>query len=205
VNDLTGFVLAGGKSSRMGSDKAFLTLGPESLLDRALRLLASVTQDVRIVGDKIKFATYAPTVIEDVYPQRGPLGGIHAALSRSPSELNLILATDMPLIKPEFLVYLTAQARNTATVVTVPNAGGGFQPLCAVYCRQFAELAEESLRGGNNKIDVLFAKTTVQVITEEQLSARGFSAAMFRNLNTKEDLEWARGVRDPESGPRHEL
>jgi molybdenum cofactor guanylyltransferase len=181
----------------MGTDKAFLRWGQESLLDRALRLAASVTQDVRIVGEAKKFANYAQTVIEDVFPQRGPLGGIHAALCQTPSDLNLILAVDMPLIKPEFLAYLTAQACNSTAIVTVSNAFGGFQPLCALYRRKFADLAEESLRAGKNKIDVLFAKTSTQVIREEQLIAAGFSPEMFRNLNSPEDLELAKGSSNP--------
>jgi len=176
----------------MGTDKAFLRFGQESLLDRALRLAASVTQDIRIVGDPKKFANLSHPVIEDVYPQRGPLGGIHAAFCQTPSELNLILAVDMPLVTPAFLVYLIAQARRSAAVVTVPNAFGGFQPLCAVYRREFADLAEESLHAGKNKIDPLFVRTSTQVITEEQLLSAGFSPEMFRNLNTPEDIVQAR-------------
>ena len=157
-------------------------------MDRALRLAGSVTQDVRIVGDPQKFANSSHTVIEDVYFQRGPLGGIHAALYQTPSDLNLMLAVDMPFIKPEFLVYLAAQARNSTAMVTVPYICGGFQPLCAVYRRKFAELAEDSLRAGKNKIDALFTENTTQVISAEQLLSAGFSAEMFRNLNTPEDL-----------------
>jgi len=198
VSEITGFILAGGKSSRMGTDKAFLRFGQECLLDRALRLAASVTQDIRIVGNPKKLAKLSHPVIEDVYPQRGPLGGIHAALCQTPSELNLILAVDMPFIKPEFLVYLTGQARRSAAVVTVPNAFGGLQPLCAVYRRKFADLAEESLHAGKNKIDVLFAGTSTQVITEEQMLSAGFSPEMFRNLNTPEDLALMRSFSDPE-------
>lgn len=205
MSDLTAFVLAGGKSSRMGRDKAFLVLGKESLLDRALRLVGGLTNDVRIVGDKNKFAKYAHNVIEDVYPNCGPLGGIHAALRGTPSDLNLILAVDMPVMRPEFLACLTAQARNTSAVVTVPHVGGRFQPLCAVYRREFADVAEAALRKGKNKIDVLFEQTSVQVIGEEQLIAAGFSPEMFRNVNTPEDLELARSFHERESGSGHEL
>ena len=86
---MTAFVLAGGKSSRMGSDKAFLELAGRSLLNRALDLARAVVPDVRIVGDAGKFAAFAPTV-SDIYPARGPLGGIHAALTNSTTESNLI-------------------------------------------------------------------------------------------------------------------
>jgi molybdopterin-guanine dinucleotide biosynthesis protein A len=193
VNDLTVFVLAGGKSRRMGTDKAYLRLGNEVLLDRAIKLAGSVADEVRIVGDAEKFASCTRLVTEDIYRERGPLGGIHAALSGTVSELNLMLAVDMPFLEPRFLTYLIAQARESGAIVTVPNAGGGFQPLCAVYRREFAEVAEDSLRAGRNKIDALFSKVSTRIIGEEELARTGFSLEMFRNLNTPEDLKRARG------------
>ncbi len=190
---MTAFVLAGGKSSRMGSDKAFLQLGEETLLSRALKVAAAVAQEVRIVGDAKKFAAFGQ-VVEDVYRDRGPLGGIHAALSSSATEWNLMLAVDLPFIEPEFFRYVLLRARESDATVTVPRAGGGLQPLCAVYHRKFAEVAEESLRDGKNKIDWLFAKVETRVIEEDELARAGFSAEMFRNVNTPEELEMAKSL-----------
>jgi len=76
-------------------------------------------------------------------------------------------------------------------MVTVPQVGGKIQPLCAVYRREFLELAERALQKGENKIDRLFSEENTRVIGEEELSEAGFSAEMFRNLNTPEDLERA--------------
>jgi len=192
VKGLTAYVLAGGKSTRMGADKAFLRFGDETLIEHAVRLARTVAENVGIVGDSRKFAAFSAAVVEDVYRSRGPLGGIHAALSASESELNLVLAVDMPLMKSDFLSYLVAQARESRAIVTVPHAGGSFQPLCAVYGKNFAELAKESLEAGNNKIDPLFRKVSTRIIAEEELLRAGFSAELFRNLNTPEDLESAR-------------
>jgi molybdopterin-guanine dinucleotide biosynthesis protein A len=203
VNDgaelgVTAFVLAGGKSARMGSDKAFLQLGDETLLSRALKVAGAVTGEVWIVGDAKKFAVFG-RVIEDVYHDRGPLGGIHAALSNSATELNLMLAVDLPFVGPEFLEYLLLRARESGAMVTVPRAGGGLQPLCAAYRRRFAEVAEQSLREGKNKIDSLFATVETRVIEEDELVRAGFSAGMFRNLNTPEELEKAKRLRSGRS------
>jgi len=187
-SDVTAFVLAGGKSTRMGADKAFVRLGNETFLDRALKLARAVADEVRIVGDTKKFAGFNCAVVEDVYRDCGPLGGIHAALNSSRSELNLVLAVDLPLMRPEFLDYLIRQARDVGAIVSVPNAAGGLQPLCAVYRREFAAIADESLRAGKNKIDPLFAKVRAQVIEEGELVRAGFSAEMFRNVNTPGDL-----------------
>jgi molybdenum cofactor guanylyltransferase len=190
--DVTAFILAGGKSARMGADKAFVTLNGRTLLVRALELARSVASEVRIVGDPAKFAAFAP-VVEDVFRDCGPLGGIHAALRTSQSELNLILAVDVPFVSATLLQYLILRARDSASAtVTVAQAGGGWQPLCAIYRREFAEAAEEALLAGHYKIDKLFEATLTQLITEEELKAAGLSSNMFRNLNTREELEAAR-------------
>jgi molybdopterin-guanine dinucleotide biosynthesis protein A len=190
---VTAFVLAGGKSSRMGSDKAFLRLGDETFLSHALRVAGAASGDVRIVGDAKKFAAFG-RVVEDVYRDRGPLGGIHAALVSSATELNLMLAVDLPFVRSEFLEYLLLRARESAAMVTVPQAGGGLQPLCAAYRRGFAEVAEPSLREGKNRIDLLFATVETRVIEEDEWMRAGFSGEMFRNLNTPEELEKAQGL-----------
>ena len=189
---VTAFVLAGGKSSRMGSDKAFLRLGEETLLSQALKTAGAVAGEVRIVGDASKFAAFG-RIVEDVYRDRGPLGGIHAALSSTTTDLNLMLAVDLPFVGLKFLKYLLGRARESGATVTVPRAGSGLQPLCAVYRRGFVDVAEPSLRAGKNRIDSLFAKAATCVIEENELVKAGFSSEMFRNLNTPEEFEMARG------------
>ena len=94
-----GFVLAGGKSSRMGTggDKAFLEFGGQTLLDRALTVMGEVCDRVAIVGDPARFTNYG-SVVADIFQGCGPLGGIHAALVHPPAELNLMLAVDMPFV-----------------------------------------------------------------------------------------------------------
>ena len=187
---LTGFILAGGRSTRMGADKAFVPLQGRPLLAGAIELAGAVTADVRIVGSAEKFASFGP-VVEDVFRDSGPLGGIHAALRNSSTDLNLILAVDLPFVSSAFLKYLVARARQSAAVVTVARASGGWQPLCAVYRREFADAAEKALRAGQFKIDALFDSVTTQVITETELEEAGFSVTIFRNLNTREELEAA--------------
>ncbi len=176
----------------MGADKAFVTLDGRTLLARALELARAVTADVRIVGDAVKFAAFAP-VVEDVFRECGPLGGIHAALRASTAELNLMLAVDLPFVTSELLRYLIARARGSDAIVTVARAGGGWQPLGAVYRREFANAAEKALRQGRYKIDTLFDPQRTQVIGEEELKDAGFSGEMFRNLNSPEELARAGG------------
>jgi len=189
--DLTAFILAGGNSTRMGTDKAFAMLNGRSLLARALGVCRTITSEVWIVGDRKKFAPFAP-VVEDVFPGCGPLAGIHAALRASGTDLNLVLAVDLPFVSPALLHFLVAHARQDAAIVTLPRAGKGWQPLCAVYRRAFAHAAETALRAGRYKIDALFDPALTRAIGEEELRNAGFSPEVFRNLNTPEELADAR-------------
>jgi len=190
MQDVTAYILAGGKSSRMGADKALLEFEGETLLARTLRKARSVAGRVCIVGAREKFELYGP-VIEDVYADRGPLAGIHAALQATTTELNLVMAVDLPFLPESALKYLLEQARACDAVVTIPRIGGFRQTLCAVYRLEFAELAEESLRSGRNKIDPLYEQTSVRVLEEEELAEVDIEASMFENLNTPQDLERA--------------
>ena len=188
--DLSAFILAGGRSTRMGTDKAFVVLYGRTLLARMLDLARQATSNVHIVGDPVKFGPFAP-VIDDIFPGCGPLGGIHAALRSSTTELNVILAVDVPFVSFALLDYFIFRAKNSDANVTLARAAGGFQPLCAVYRRRFADSAEDALRAGRYKIDALFDRTSTQVIEETELEAAGFSPRIFRNVNTPEELAQA--------------
>ena len=194
-----GFVLAGGKSSRMGTntDKAFLDFRGQTLLDRALTVMGEVCDRVTIVGDPAKFSKYGSTqygpVVSDIFPGCGPLAGIHAALTHSTAELNLMLAVDMPFVSQELLAFLFAAAEKSGAVITVPRTSKGFQPLCAIYRCDFAATAEQALRIGNYKIDAAFSGVSMRVIEEAELAAAGFCNQSFFNVNTPQDRVAAEG------------
>jgi molybdenum cofactor guanylyltransferase len=189
---VTAFVLAGGKSSRMGADKAFLKFQKTTLLDCAIGIARLAADNVYISGPREKFGSEA---IEDIFPNCGPLGGIHAALKSSPSQLNLVLAVDLPFIEADFLRYLLrqteAEAKAGAPLAVVPRAARGWQPLCAVYHKDFAEAAEKALRENRFKIDWLFSQVPVLPVEEAEIFKAGFSPGMFDNLNTREEFELA--------------
>lgn len=172
----------------MGRDKSALDLNGKTLLQAMREKAYAVTDDVRIVGSRERFGSEA---IEDIFPDRGPLGGIHAALKQSTSELNLMLAVDLPFLETKFLEFLIAEAKRSGAVVSVPRTQQGWQPLCAVYYGSFAKLAEEALRAGRNKIDALFERTSLRVIDEKEIISGGYSLEMFENLNTPEDFSRA--------------
>ena len=205
--NLTGFVLAGGKSTRMGRDKAALALNGRTLLEHALGVLGQVTSEVCILGSKQLYANHGARVIEDIYVGCGPLGGIHTALSQTRTDFNLIIAVDTPFLVPEFLSFMAERAMTARAVVTTPEIGGYRQPLCSVYSREFLTIAEEALiapkkhsppsrgeteKSRDYKIVPLFPEGGTLVINEAELARFAFTPDMFENLNTPEDLERAR-------------
>ena len=190
-SQLSGFVLAGGKSTRMGQDKASVTLKGLTLLEHALAVLREVCRDVAILGKQELYGSIGP-VYEDIFPGCGPLGGIHTALSNSQTPFNLIIAVDTPFLASEFLSYLADRAIESGAIVTTPEIDDYTQPLCTVYSLDFRPIAEQALRQGNYKIVPLFPKDRTLAIKEAELRQFAFAADMFENLNTPEDLARAR-------------
>jgi molybdopterin-guanine dinucleotide biosynthesis protein A len=175
----------------MGADKAFLKFQDATLLERAVGISRSVCDNVLVCGPREKFGAEA---IEDVFPDCGPLGGIHAALKSSLSDWNLILAVDLPFVTADFLRYLLRQTEASEAglpLAVVPRAAGGWQPLCALYRRQLADAAEKALQQKRYKIDRLFAEVAVRAVEEAEILQAGFSLKMFDNLNTREEFELA--------------
>ncbi len=174
----------------MGTDKAFLRLGNSTLLDHAITVAKEVCDAVVLVGDRERLDPYG-LVVEDVFPGRGPLAGIHAALSSGQAaELNLFLAVDLPGMPSRLLRCLLKLAKESGAVVTVPRANGYDQPLCAVYRREFLAVAEKSLQVGRNKIDPLFAEVSTRIVEEEEIKQLGFPSDIFDNVNTPADWDF---------------
>ena len=170
----------------MGTDKALLSFAEQTLLERALHTAAAVATTVFIVGPCERYAQYGD-VVEDVFPDCGPLGGIHAALCITQTELNLMLSVDTPLMSPDFLSWLLDRARASRELIVVPEVLGGLQPLAAAYRRPLRVVAEQRLKNRDYKIADLFSLAPTRYISEAEVVAAGFSPTIFRNVNTSEE------------------
>lgn len=199
LTGVEGCILAGGRSTRMGRDKALLPFGGRPLLEHMLEVAASVVAPVRIAGDPQALA-YAD-VLPDAFAGQGPLAGIHTALRASRAPFTLVLAVDMPFLSREFLRFLVTQAQGSAALVTAPRLEDGWQPLCAVYRAEFLPHAERALQAGRNRVDALYAEMPVQEISAASLQERGFTADLFRNLNTPQDWDAAQAELQERAAP----
>ena len=178
-----GFVLAGGKSSRMGTDKALLRLDGVTLLERIARAVQEAVGSVAVVGDPLRYRAFGYPVIEDAVCDSGPLAGIQAALASSKADWNLVVACDMPGVTADGLRELVEIARNVPEGdVVVPYFEGRPQPLCALYHRRAHSAIEHALRLGRLKIMDAIAGLRIRTLPMS-------GEELFRNVNTPE--EWS--------------
>src|SRR4051812_19305281 len=161
--DITAFILAGGKSSRMGQEKAFLDLRGKQLIEYSIKSARHITDEIFIVGPRDSFMAYG-RVIGDIFLNAGPLGGIHAALKKTRTDYNLMLPVDTPFIDNDFLAFMVAEARSGTATVTVPKTRDGLHPLNAVYRQRFLPLAEAALKEGQYKLDRAFPPNGIRVL-----------------------------------------
>jgi molybdenum cofactor guanylyltransferase len=182
----------------MGSDKAFLELSGKTLIQRTCELAASVADSVSLVGPAEKLSPFG-LVIPDIYPHRGPLGGLYSALSATQTDLNLILAVDLPLLTRDFLLNFRALAEGEAAMAVVPRVGNRLQPLCAFYKTDVVGEAERLLSSGLNKLEALFDNVSLRVVEANEIQRLGGSPEMFLNVNSPEDYERAKRILEQRS------
>jgi molybdopterin-guanine dinucleotide biosynthesis protein A len=185
---LTAFVLAGGRSSRMGQDKALLKLHDGYLIDHPIKVLRQVTPDVRIIGDPQKYGFLDLPVTPDCIESRGPLSGIYSALKASPSFFSIVVGCDMPKVSLSFLKLLLAKT-SLGDAVMMKFDDGLVEPLCSVYSKGCLQAIEESFRRQQYKISQVFRSITVAYVLEAEISGLGLSREIFTNVNTTEDWE----------------
>jgi molybdenum cofactor guanylyltransferase len=176
-------VLAGGKSSRMGRDKALLPFRGGALAGHVAATVAAAAGSVVLIGDPQKYAHLGYAVLPDRRPGAGPVGGIESALSYTAADWNLVLACDMPAMPAEFLRGLMDAAERAGADALVPaGPTGRLEPLSAVYHRRCRETLCRALDAGVRKVTDALAGLEVARFAVD-------NAACFENLNTPE--EWA--------------
>lgn len=178
--DATAIVLAGGKSSRMGVDKAMLPILGKPMIEHIVQQLQPHFRQVLISANDIeKFAFLKLDIIPDKQPGYGPLMGIASALSVSAHDVNVVIACDMPSLNIEFLRSIIHQA-NGYDCVTPVNSTGHYEPLLAVYRKSVLPFAYTVLDSDNPKIARIFEHCTVRFVSLPQDS-------LAQNINTLDD------------------
>jgi len=189
--DLTGLVLAGGASQRMGHDKAFLELGGQPLIQIAIERMMVICGEVIIVaGEVSSYEGLGVAVVRDSFQDVGVLGGLHAGLAASSHELALAVGCDMPFLKPEVLRAFATWAEGYDVALLRHN--GYVEPLHGAYRRTCLSPIESAIRAGKRRIISFFPQVRVRTVTPEDLTSIDPELDSFRNLNTPEEWEAAK-------------
>lgn len=182
VLPVAGFVLAGGRSTRMGRDKALLLLEGKTLIERAVAKLGNVCSTVAIAGGAENLAKYG-RIMGDPMPGCGPLGGLVAALESTESEWNIFLPVDAPLITVGFVRSLAERCLASTAAVVMPLVEERAEPLCAAYHRDALPGLRMALACGRYKVtNAAEAAGRVEYFDVED------GAAQFTNLNRPEEF-----------------
>ena len=193
--DISGIVLAGGRSLRLGREKVSETVGNKSLLERAILRLSSLVSDIIIVvateQSFLQFIDYPKLrVVADVYHGKGPLGGIYTGLAASDSFHSLVVASDMPFLNQNLLSYMMHLAPSFDLVI--PRLGDMVEPLHTVYSQNCLTHIEQLLRQNNLGALELISRVNVRYVDVMEINRFDPEHLSFFNINTEEDLKKAR-------------
>jgi molybdenum cofactor guanylyltransferase len=186
--NITGIILAGGKNSRMGVNKAFLKIEEMRLIDNILAIYQRIFSEIIIVtNDPLSYKELScAVVVSDIYKGKGPLGGIYTGLFYAVNDYSFIAACDMPYLNKDFILYMIEQAGKNDIIV--PELPDGFQALHAIYSRRCLPAIKKMILADKLKIAGLYKDMRLLRITEEKIKPFNTDGRLFININTPEDL-----------------
>lgn len=189
--NITGIILAGGKSSRMGIKKSFLKLGDKLIIELIADLMKSLFKEVIIITNTPNEYEFLKLVLyKDIYVGKGVLGGIHSGLTHSKTEKNFIISCDIPLMSKEMIEYIINY--KTGKSIIFCEAAGYHQPLAGVYKKNVIAKIEKEISGNNKAIDESFhhflKKVNTEIIHPQELPF--YNDELFFNVNNPDDYKY---------------
>ncbi|MCC7213144.1 MAG: molybdenum cofactor guanylyltransferase [Candidatus Brocadia sp.] len=185
---MTAIILAGGKSRRMGFNKAFLPYDKKTFIEHQIVRLKTIFDEIIIsANDADIYAHLNLPVVSDIMPEKGPLGGICAGLIRASSHHAFVIACDMPFVYENVILHLKEQIDDYDVVV--PQTSRGLEPLHAFYSRNCIQPIRRCLDEGKLRIIDFFAEVKVRIVHEQELKGLGGTTPSLTNLNTPEEYQ----------------
>jgi molybdopterin-guanine dinucleotide biosynthesis protein A len=185
---VSGIVLAGGQSSRLGTDKSFINVNGQSLIERIVAKLSRLSDDVIIVTNSPEqYDHLEARLVGDIYPGKGVLGGLYSGLRAAINTYSLVVACDMPFLDLNLLRYMILLARGHDVVI--PRIGGFLEPLHAIYSKSCLEPIDRLLARGELKIIDFFSEVRVRYVEEGEVDIFDPQHLSFFNVNIPSDLE----------------
>jgi molybdenum cofactor guanylyltransferase len=195
-NKITGIILSGGKSIRMGQNKAFIQIEGVPIIKRIYDLFEELFQEVIIVtNQKNLFSNFDSKIYSDLIPNKGALGGLYTGIFLSSFQYSFCVACDMPFVKKTLVQYLIKNIVDEDVIV--PRTKDGLQPLHAVYSKNCIDPLGRMIEEGKSKIIDFYHLVKVRILDEKDFLCLDPGRESFINVNTPEELLSVR--RDKES------
>lgn len=191
---MTSIILAGGKSLRLGQSKALQAIGGKSLIQWVVDHLAILSTEIIIAtahGEAIPCSSAVRIkTVADIYPRKGPLGGIYSGLIASSSSQAIVVGCDTPFLSVSLLEYMTQTLADSD--IALPRIGEMVEPLCAVYSKNCLAPIQELLEQNELGISKLFSMVKVKYVEEAEINSFDPEHLSFFNINSQDDLTRAR-------------
>ena len=178
-------ILAGGKSSRMGEDKALLEYNGKHFIEKIAEELSFFDEKIIARGNNSALTEVMDSswqIVPDIYPEHGPMGGLHAALKKCESEAMFVVTCDMPLMTGELAKRICTEEFEDAIIMV--SEDGKFHPLCGIYRKNLYKSMEENLKQDNNRMMAVLRKCEVKYVELSKEESR-----QLANVNTREDFQ----------------
>lgn len=184
MSEITGIILAGGKSERMGTDKGLLVLNGKTFISHIYDAMKPIVGDnIMVVSSNADYDTFGYNRIEDLIADKGPVGGLYTALKQSKTKFNLVLSVDVPLVSTELLAWLL-ENHHESYLMTQVQSNDKASPLIAVYDRAVRIPLGERLAGNQLKLRGLLEEINYQTLDIPEKWNN-----QIKNINTDEDYK----------------
>jgi len=183
ITDISGFVLAGGKSSRLGTDKALLIIQNESLLARMIGLIRPHCQTLAISGQNLDYENFNLVMVPDLFPNCGPIAGIYSSLLYSLNDWNLIVSVDVPFLNDDLIGLLLANIGEYDCII--PTHHAGIEPLVGLYNRRILPAIKDMIDNGDYKLTRFLEIVNTRYVDCSELLR--IYPRLFMNINRIED------------------
>jgi molybdopterin-guanine dinucleotide biosynthesis protein A len=198
VGPNSALILAGGRSTRLGQNKAFLEANGQSLVERIIDRLAQVSDEIIIATNEVeRYEHLEATVVSDVYPGKAALGGIHAGLQAASSTHSIVVGCDMPFLNVSLLRYMQSFAPTYDVVI--PRVAQYLEALHAIYAKSCVPHIERQLEADDLQITSLLSAFRVKYVEQEEIETFDPHHLSFFNINSQADLEKAREIWEREA------
>jgi len=182
---ISGFILAGGKSSRMGTDKALLIFQDKPLLLHMIKRIEPFCDRIAISGQNSEYANFEVEMIPDLYPGCGPIAGIFSALKYTGSDWNLMVSVDVPFVNDELFLSLISNIGESDCII--PEHTSGVEPLVGLYHRRTLPVIEKMITSGDYRLTNLLSKLSTSYVDCNELIKK--HPRLFMNINRMEDYQ----------------